>query len=115
MKTKSLFTLALAGLMVIMLTSTVWAQSSGLKEFSRSAKQEPTNWRDAPWRFNIKVYGWLAEAPVTITADDIVIDRMPESFDNIFDSLDFASMSEFEARKRHDIDIYQAVFTLDSS
>ncbi len=98
MKTRSLF-LALAGLMVIMLTSTVWAQSPALKEFSRSAKQEPENWRDAPWRFNIKVYGWIPKAPVTIKADDITIANMPESFDNIFDSLDFAAMAEFEARK----------------
>ena len=34
-------------------------------------------WTDQPWRFNINVYGWLPDAPVTIQAGPIET-KIPE-------------------------------------
>jgi hypothetical protein len=64
-----------------------------------SAAEETTNWRDAPWRFNAKVYGWLPKAPVDIKIDQEEVANLPESLDNILDSVELTAMAEFEAHK----------------
>ena len=64
-----------------------------------AAAQEDTDWRSAPWRFSVKGYGWMPEAPATIKIDDQEVANMPESFDNIFDSMELSVMMEFEAHK----------------
>ena len=64
-----------------------------------SAAKEETDWRDAPWRFNVKGYGWLPKAPVTIKIDQVKVANMPESFNNIFNSMEFSAMFELEAHK----------------
>lgn len=66
---------------------------------SLSAAQDGQGWRDAPWRFNFKGYGWLPEAPATIKINGKDVDNLPESFDNILDDLDVAAMLELEAHK----------------
>jgi hypothetical protein len=64
-----------------------------------SAAQEGQSWEDAPWRFNANVYGWLPQAPATVKIDQEEVAELPESFDNIFDSLEVMAMLEFEARR----------------
>jgi hypothetical protein len=48
-----------------------------------SAAQQGQGWRDAPWRFSAKVYGWLPKAPATIKIDQVEVANLPESLDNI--------------------------------
>jgi hypothetical protein len=69
------------------------------EEASPSAEQLVAGWREAPWRFNINVYGWLPRAPVDIKVDGNEVAHFPESFDNIFDSLQMAAMFEVEVHK----------------
>ncbi len=64
-----------------------------------SAAEEEQGWRDAPWRFSAKIYGWLPEAPATIKVDQKEVANMPESLDNILDSLEMMAMFELEAHK----------------
>ena len=64
-----------------------------------SAAQAGQGWRDAPWRFNAKIYGWLPEAPATIKIDQEEVANLPESLDNILDDLKMAAMFELEAHK----------------
>jgi len=52
-----------------------------------SAAQAGEGWRDAPWRFSAKGYGWLPEAPATIKIDGHDVDNLPESLDTILDDL----------------------------
>jgi len=66
---------------------------------SLSAAQDGQGWRDAPWRFSAKIYGWLPEAPATITIDQEEVANLPESLDNILDSLEVMAMFELEAHK----------------
>ena len=51
-----------------------------------------------PWRFIVNVYGWLPSAPVDIKTKEGDASA-PESFDNIFDSLQLAGMAEAEIHK----------------
>jgi hypothetical protein len=64
-----------------------------------SAAQQGQGWRDAPWRFSAKVYGWLPKAPATFKIDGVEVANQPESLDNILDSLEMAAMFELEAHK----------------
>jgi hypothetical protein len=64
-----------------------------------SAAQDGQGWRDAPWRFSFKGYGWMPEAPATIKIDGHEVANLPESFDNILDDLTVAAMFELEAHK----------------
>jgi len=64
-----------------------------------SAAEETTSWRDAPWKFSAKGYGWLPEAPAKVKVDQQEVADLPESLDNILDSLDMGAMFELEARK----------------
>jgi hypothetical protein len=64
-----------------------------------SAAQDKEGWRDAPWRFNVNIYGWMPSAPVDISIDGNKVAHAPESFDNILDDLDMAAMFELEAHK----------------
>jgi hypothetical protein len=52
-----------------------------------------------PWRFSVNVYGWLPSAPVDIKTEEGESESAPESFDNIFDSLQLAGMAEAEIHK----------------
>ena len=64
-----------------------------------SAAQAGQGWRDAPWQFEAKVYGWLPRAPVTIEIDQQEVANLPESLDNILDDLEMTAMFELEAHK----------------
>jgi hypothetical protein len=64
-----------------------------------SAAQEGQGWEDAPWQFSAKIYGWLPEAPATIKVEGHGVTNMPESLDNILDSLEMMAMFELEAHK----------------
>jgi hypothetical protein len=64
-----------------------------------SAAQVGQGWQDAPWQFSANVYAWLPQAPATVKIDQEEVANLPESFDNIFDSLEVMAMFEFEARK----------------
>jgi len=61
-----------------------------------SAAEERTSWLDAPWKFSAKGYGWLPEGSATLKIDQTEVANLPESLDNIFDSLDMGAMFEFE-------------------
>jgi hypothetical protein len=63
------------------------------------AAEQGQGWQDAPWRFSFKGYAWAPEAPVDIEVDQDEVANMPESFDNIFGSLEMAAMFELEAHK----------------
>jgi hypothetical protein len=52
-----------------------------------SAAQEPTNVWDTPWRFSFDAYGWMPSAPATIKIAGNEVASIPETFDNILDSL----------------------------
>lgn len=56
-------------------------------------------WWDAPWRFNVKGYGWLPTAPATIDVDQEEVANIPETLDNILDSVEVTAMFELEAHK----------------
>jgi hypothetical protein len=64
-----------------------------------SAAQEGQGWRDAPWRFSARIYGWLPNAPATIKIDQHEVANRPESLDNILDSLEMTASFELEANK----------------
>lgn len=64
-----------------------------------SATQEGQSVRDAPWRFNAKIYGWLPKAPATIKIGQKEVANPPETLDNILDSLQLTAMFELEAHK----------------
>ena len=53
----------------------------------------------APWRFHVNLYGWLPEAPATISVDGKEVVDVPEDLDTILDSLEAAAMFELEAHK----------------
>ena len=69
------------------------------EESSPSAEQVVAGWWEAPWRFNVNVYGWLPRAPATIKVDGHEVANLPEDFDKIFDSLEMAAMFEIEVHK----------------
>jgi hypothetical protein len=53
-----------------------------------------------PWRFSMIGYGWAPDAPVTIkTEEGDTVANLPEDFDKILSSLEFAAMAEFEVHK----------------
>ena len=73
--------------------------ADGQEESSPSVKQKLVNWwEDAPWRFNLNVYGWLPQAPAEIKAGGTDA-RIPEKFSKIWDDLQYAGMAEFEVHK----------------
>jgi hypothetical protein len=105
--TKKLAKFAIAYLGALLLVGTPATSSAAeeptntQEESSLSASDSPTDTKEErwPWRFIVNVYGWLPKAPVDIKIDGNDIENFPESFDNIFDSLQFASMSEVEVHK----------------
>jgi hypothetical protein len=73
--------------------------TDGQEESSPSVKQKLVNWwEDAPWRFNLNVYGWFPQAPadIKIGKNDV---NLPEKFSTIWDDLQFGAMAEFEVHK----------------
>jgi hypothetical protein len=69
------------------------------EESSLSVTQKLVNWwEDAPWRFELNVYGWLPQAPANIEIGGTSA-RLQESLGTIWDSLHFAAMGEFEIHK----------------
>lgn len=52
-----------------------------------------------PWRFHVNLYGWMPDAPASISVDGKEVVDVPEDFDTILDSLDAAAMFELEAHK----------------
>jgi hypothetical protein len=54
---------------------------------------------DAPWIFNVNVYGWLPSAPADITIANEQVASLPESLDTILDSLEMAAMFEVKVHK----------------
>jgi len=105
--TKKLAKFAIAYIGALLLVGTPATSSAAeeptntQEESSLSASDSPTDTKEErwPWRFIVNVYGWLPKAPVDIKIDGNDIENFPESFDNIFDSLQFASMSEVEVHK----------------
>lgn len=63
-----------------------------------SAEQEPTDWREAPWRFTFNIYGWAPELPVDIKLGPISED-LPIDLGTLLDDLQFGAMMDFELRK----------------
>ncbi len=63
-----------------------------------SAEQEPTGWREAPWRFNFSIWGWIPEAPADIKLGPVEED-LPEDLGTILDSLQFAAMLDLKVHK----------------
>jgi hypothetical protein len=101
-KTMKLSKVAFPCLLALMLVG-VLSTPSGAQEQSESQKASPLSSTNAPpdakeerwpWRFNVNVYGWAPEAPVDIKVDGNEVANYPESFDNIFDSLEMAAMFE---------------------
>jgi hypothetical protein len=64
-----------------------------------SVAQAGQGWQDEPWQFSFKGYGWLPEAPAEIKVKGHGVTNLPESLDNILDSLEMAAMLELEAHK----------------
>lgn len=54
---------------------------------------------DAPFKINLNLYGWLPDAPATITVDGKDIIEVPESFSTIIDSAEGLAMFEFDIHK----------------
>jgi hypothetical protein len=100
--TKKLAKFAIAYLSALMLVGTSATPSAAEEPTNAQEKASPsadTKEERWPWRFIVNVYAWLPEAPVDIKVDGNEVSNYPESFDNIFDSLQMASMSEFEVHK----------------
>jgi hypothetical protein len=68
-------------------------------ETERPASDAPADILSAPWQFNANIYLWLPKAPMTITVDGHEVANIPESLDNILDSLEMGAMFELEAHK----------------
>ncbi len=64
-----------------------------------AAPPEPMSISEAPWRFGFDIYGWLPSAPAKIKIDGHEVANIPESLDNILDSLEGTAMLYFKARK----------------
>lgn len=62
------------------------------------AQSEGRSWSD-PWQFRVNLYGWLPDAPATISVDGKEVIDVPEDLDTILDSLDITAMFELEAQK----------------
>ena len=102
MKLSKLAILCLFALMLIgtsAIPSAAEEPTDTQKKSSPSWEQVVAGWREAPWRFNVNVYGWLPSAPVDIKVDGNEVAHYPERFDNIFDSLQMAAMGEVEIHK----------------
>lgn len=62
------------------------------------AESRAFEWSD-PWHFRVNLYGWLPDAPATISVDGKEVVDVPEDLDTILDSLDITAMFELEAHK----------------
>ncbi|MEJ2197151.1 MAG: hypothetical protein P8X54_01090 [Desulfuromonadales bacterium] len=70
----------------------------GLSATTSSAQGRDLEWSD-PWRFHVNIYGWLPDAPATISVNGKEVVDVPEELDTILDSLDMTAMFELEAHK----------------
>ncbi len=95
---------AIACLLALMLVGTSAAPSAAeeptntQEEASSSAEQVVAGWREAPWRFNVNVYGWAPKAPVKIQAGQEEI-GLPETLSNIYSGIQLGGMAEIEVHK----------------
>jgi hypothetical protein len=70
----------------------------GVADVASDATSLSKWWTDQPWRFNVNVYGWLPDAPVTIESG-IHTAEAPERFGKILAGLDMMAMLEFGVHK----------------
>jgi hypothetical protein len=82
----------------IVVLSFVVAGLLGLSATTSSAQGRDLEWSD-PWRFHVNIYGWLPDAPATISVNGNEVVDVPEELDTILDSLDMTAMFELEAHK----------------
>lgn len=61
--------------------------------------EEGEGFLSAPWKFHVNLYGWLPDAPATLSVDDRELVDAPEDLDTILDSLEAAAMFEIEVHK----------------
>jgi len=73
--------------------------TSAIGQEGEGTAKEGEGFLDAPWKFNVNVYGWLPSAPATIKVKDETIADVPEDLSTILDSMDFAAMFELEVHK----------------
>jgi len=70
----------------------------GLLTTQSFAQSDGKEWSD-PWRFHVNLYGWLPDAPATISVNGEKVVDVPEDLDTVLDSLDMTAMFELEAHK----------------
>jgi hypothetical protein len=66
---------------------------------TQANSQDMAGFWNAPWKFNVNVYGWLPDAPASIKVADKEVVDVPEDLDTVLDSLDMTAMFELEAHK----------------
>lgn len=76
----------------------VTAGSSNAFAQEKSTVWKEPSWSD-PWEFRVNLYGWLPDAPATISVGDTTLVDAPESLGTILDSLNVTAMFELEAHK----------------
>ena len=67
--------------------------------FCDERKEGLASWWDQPWRFHVKGYGWLPNAPADIDINQRDVANLPESLNRILADLDMTAMAEFEVHK----------------
>jgi hypothetical protein len=70
----------------------------GLATTQAIAQDEESFW-NAPWEFDVNLYGWLPDAPATINYAGKEVVDVPEDLDTVLDSLEMAAMFEVQIRK----------------
>ena len=83
-----------AKLTVLLLLASVFVST-----MSTTAMAQEEGFLAAPWRFHVNLYGWMPDAPATISVNGKDVIDVPEDLDTILDSLEAAAMFEIEVHK----------------
>jgi hypothetical protein len=79
-------------LLMMAATFVGWAATPGNVQAEESVQS-------APWKFSANIYGWIPDAPATITYDGTEVLDVPEDLGTILDDADALAMLEFQVSK----------------
>lgn len=84
-----------AGVPVLLLMASTFFGSAA----TPGSAQAEESVQSAPWKFRANVYGWLVDAPATISVDGKDVVDVPEDLGTILDDADALAMVDFIAHK----------------
>jgi hypothetical protein len=84
-----------AGVPVLLLMASIFVGSAVTSGSAQGAESVQSD----SWKFRANIYGWLVDAPATISVDGEEVVDVPEDLGTILDDAEALAMVEFEARK----------------